>query len=402
MINRRLLLGSLIIVLSLTSFVYAFVGPLGGKAKLVYIEELKGKDISELEKILESDADFESNKGELVLEELGNRADKQSQALLERYGQKLKKEIEKASYYKLPYTYAQVNLARIRAGGQDSNEYIDELEKLLTGKNQYIQQDIVFFELSNSLKLKAREVLLKYENEKGMSPAARFYRLRMDYLNLDDEEFVKSLLKSAREQIARGDTLLSSERSLLSERIIQCPMSPLILEEEIKQPTLNNQFYREFLSESLDRMRSSEKTYYSGFSELWKRYQKRENGLSDDLKKMYMDDTQTRYNVSYREKACEMYLIIQMEQAGLNNPQNAAKYLLSQLKGIGDSHISDYTEKGQKTMVAIEDSVKVKLLRRYGNVVLPVIDEELTKESQGQRKEALVYIKKQIELTKTE
>jgi hypothetical protein len=403
MLKHKLLLASSIIVLSITSFVYAFVGPLWGKAKLLYIEDIKSKDISELEKILENDTDFESNKGELVLEELGNRADKKSQALLERYGQKLKNEIDAASgrsFYIMAYNNVLINLAKIKAGGQDSNQYVDDLEKLLTSKDQYLQQGIVLSELSNTLTPKARDVLLKYENATGINTSVRFYRLRMDYLNLDDEAYIKAILKSAREQIAKGDTLLLVELNILGERISQ-PLPSLILEEEIKNPTLENQVYRKFLSDIYERVQRSENSSFPGFSELWSRYKKRDSSVFADLEKIYLDDSYTKYGETYREKTCEMCITMRLEQQGLTNPQDAAKYLLSQLKGTGDGHLSDYTEQqnAPKTLQAIEDAARVKLIIRCGDSILPSINEQLSKEQEGQRREALNYIIKQLELT---
>ncbi|MBN1972037.1 MAG: hypothetical protein JW787_00240 [Sedimentisphaerales bacterium] len=400
MSKREILFAGLIIIISFTPIVHAFVVT-PKRDLLVFTEELKSKNVSELEKLIEKGNDSESDKMSLIFDELGNRTDSQSKDLLEKYAKKYKKEIDKSPFAKRPYTNTQINLAKQKSGGKDSDKYIDELEKLLISKNKNIQQDIVAFELSNTLTVKARNVLLKYEKGTGIGAVFRQYRLKKDFGNLDDVKFVEAILKSARDQIANGEKELSAERTILGSRMIESPFSIVLLEEEIKKPSLDNPVYRDFIRESLERMRNSENTYYLGFSELWERYKKKESGLLTDLEKIYKDDTYTKYDVMYREKAYEMYLTLQMERDGLNNQQTIAEYLLRQLKGTGDGHVSDYTEKGQKSLQAIEDVVRVRLLSRLGEEILPIIDKELIIETQEQRKEALTYIKKQIMLSKS-
>lgn len=371
--------------------------PLPEAERCRFREEIEQKTLPELAQQLE--VPLHPDKKMLIIKELGKRKSRESETLLARLVQRTTQKIQRSGgrspESEMLLACTLVELARVRSSEVGKN-YIAELEKLLSTGNSFVQTAVAL-ELGGIASTKARDILSKYETRRNISPVVKTTRLKVDYWNFNDEDFVRAVLKSAQQQIARGDIRVVAERTILIQRGMYEALRASSLVKEISDPSLPSQDYLRFLKEIHEGLRRCEDRYYPGFSSLVDLYDSRNSNAVDELRKVYLDGNSYW---RYREKAYELYLTLEMEQSELTGREAALRHLLSNLTSTGEGHSSDW-KNGVKTLRAIKDVAIVKKLTRYGEDALPYIEQELNKVSPTEEKrryEALSYVKKVINL----
>jgi hypothetical protein len=394
--SKHMFIGSYVLVLLVVFPASAFLDtPLTESQEAKFKEELAGKKLAQLDDLLESET--HTSKVGLVLDELGKRGGDKARNILEQFDKETALALEKSGardvVKRILRARALVNLARVKAGRQDSRRYIAELERLLS-KGEQSTQEAVAVELGRVGSKQAGNVLAKYANRRGISPLLRMERLRVDYWHLSNEEFVKAILEEVRAQIIKGDKPVA-EGSILMQRGINELLAPSLLDPEINSPSLDSETYLDFLRKIRERLQVVGDRYHPGSSLVLELYNKRDSSVLDALKKIYVDRS---LNWRYRDKAYELFLTMELERLGLNSTETAVEYLLSKLTGTGGAHSSDWQD-NNKTLEAINNAGVIATLVKYGRPALSLIDKELEGYSGTEneyRQEALRYIKKRI------
>lgn len=371
---------------SISPLVSAFLQhPLPEREKREFRESIQTQKLAQLARWLEED--IHDQKKRLIIEEIGSRNVPDALAVLAQFIKNttaLQKTDKKSPTNDMLLGTALVESARLKSKGSHDS-FLTQLEQLLSDKNSHIQTAAAL-EIGKIGSAQARNLLLKYEDT---YPMIKIERLRLDYWNLNDEDFVRAIFKSAQELILKGNNHLVAERSIISSRT---GLSPAWIEQEMKNPSIASEVYTEFLEDVHKQANRQIAMQYPGWSDILKLYINRDERASSELQKAYLDET---IHWEYREKAYEWFLTLKLEQSELTK-EEWIKQLLSDLKTLGDGSSSEDWQNEAKTLQAIKDAVIVKKLIQYGKATGPFIDQklkEISPDESPRQVEALLHIK---------
>ena len=234
-----------------------------------YRTEVNGKSLGELEALLTSNT--MRGRKEIVLDLIADRPEPEAARALEKYIDSLNT-ARRPTPASDPSTdmllaRALVRQARQATPGRDA-DYVKRLEPLLDNKNAFVAEAAAI-ELGVVGTPEAREALKGHETTGG--GYVKENRLRIDFWNLPDDEFVAALLQSARAVTEElGEAIprrLAAERSLLGQRSQKTFLSPILQKESERlarepEESVPGKAYAKFVAEVLQHSKWLEQQPY--------------------------------------------------------------------------------------------------------------------------------------------